>query len=99
MPDAYRATPIGRPQGTKLGPVLSCDELFTQRIGIKGGTPFFGGFPNQLLTDSWVIGSKTAQLRAVRCSATCAIRGLKHHQDPYLPCRRRLLNHIVGAPE
>ena len=33
-----------------LGPVLSYDEFFTERIRIKGGTPFFGGFPNQLLT-------------------------------------------------
>jgi hypothetical protein len=28
-----------------LGPVLSCDELFTERIRIKGGTLFFGIAP------------------------------------------------------
>src|ERR1700730_10941950 len=44
----------------ELGPVLSCDELFTERIRIKGGTLFFGGFPNQLLTDSWAVGSRRA---------------------------------------
>src|ERR1700681_4759602 len=43
-----------------LGPVLSYDEFFTERIRIKGGTPFFGGFPNQLLTDSWAVGSRRA---------------------------------------
>src|ERR1700722_15323796 len=44
----------------RTGPVLSYDELFTERIRIKGGTPFFGGFPNQLLTDSWAVGSRRA---------------------------------------
>src|ERR1700731_923125 len=43
-----------------LGPVLSYDEFFTERIRIKDGTPFFGGFPNQLLTDSWAVGSGRA---------------------------------------
>src|SRR5258708_8739205 len=46
--------------GGPLGPVLSYDQLFTERIRIKGGTPFFGGFPNQLLTDSWAVGSRRA---------------------------------------
>jgi len=45
---------------SELGPVLSCDEFFTERIRIKGGTPFFGGFANQLLTDSWAVGSRRA---------------------------------------
>src|SRR6266436_4710145 len=31
-----------------------------ERIRIKRGTPFYGGFPNQLLNDSWAVGSRRA---------------------------------------
>src|ERR1700680_101188 len=44
----------------KLGPVFSYESPSRERIRIKRGTRFYRGFPNQLLTDSWAVGSRRA---------------------------------------
>src|SRR3981189_1214298 len=44
-----------------LGPVLSYATFSRERIRIKRGTPFYNAtrsYPNQLLTDSWAVGSR-----------------------------------------
>src|ERR1700681_3987197 len=43
-----------------LGPVFSYESASRERIRIKRGTRFYRGFPNQLLTDSWAVGSRRA---------------------------------------
>src|ERR1700674_1924467 len=46
--------------GIDLGPVFSYESASRERIRIKRGTRFYRGFPNQLLTDSWAVGSRRA---------------------------------------
>src|SRR6202140_4124142 len=44
----------------ELGPVFSYESPSRERIRIKRGTRFYRGFPNQLLSDSWAVGSRRA---------------------------------------